>query len=69
MMMDKDDILLEQTNYSTERFRRDATNSNPQYTTSSVNESVQVHTQTKLMDLEDFDKKFCPEQRRTRCRI
>jgi len=66
---DEVEIALEQSNYSTNHFLIDTTHSNPHYTTLSAQESIQIHTVGILAELEDFDKKFYQEQRKSRCRI
>lgn len=68
-MTNEDAISLEQPNYSTDRFLSNTAHSNSQYLGSSVHESIQVHTERIIAELDEFDKKFYREPKKTLCRM
>lgn len=62
---DEHDIILEENEYSTDRFLIDPTNSTAQFLYSSIEDSIQAHTGRMKMELMDFDRIFCQEQQST----
>ena len=64
-MSDEDNIILEPNDYSINRFLSDPAVSNPQFTSSTIEESVQVYTERMKMKLENFDTVYFQEYQNT----
>ena len=64
-MSDEDNIILEPNDYSIDRFLSDPTVSNPQFTYSTIEESVQANTGRMKMELGNFDRVYFQEQQNT----